>query len=80
MEMQKLSERLALAKTVKQLGIKDANAVRLAHMLVCETVRRRNFIDNFLNNALKPESLSEFNLGVQAFLRLYVYQTQITES
>ena len=80
MEMQKLSERLALAKTVKQLGIRDANAVRLAHMLVCETVRRRNFIDNFLNNALKPESLSEFNLGVQAFLRLYVYQTRIAKN
>ena len=80
MEMQKLSERLALAKTVKQLGIRDANAVRLAHMLVCETVRRRNFIDNFINNTLKPESLSEFNLGVQAFLRLYVYQTRIAKN
>jgi len=80
MEMRKLSERLALAKTVKQLGIKDADAVRLAHMLVCETVRRQNFIDNFINNALKPESLSEFNLGVQAFLRLYVYQTRIAKN
>jgi 16S rRNA (cytosine967-C5)-methyltransferase len=80
MEMQKLSERLALAKTVKQLGIKDANAVRLAHMLVCETIRRQNFIDSFINNAIKPESLSEFNLGVQAFLRLYVYQTRIVKN
>ena len=80
MEMRKLSERLALAKTVKQLGMKDADAVRLAHMLVCETVRRQNFIDNFINNALKPESISEFNLGVQAFLRLYVYQTRIAKN
>jgi 16S rRNA (cytosine967-C5)-methyltransferase len=80
MEMRKLSERLALAKTVKQLDIKDADAVRLAHMLVCETVRRQNFIDNFVNNALKPESISEFNLGVQAFLRLYVYQTRIAKN
>jgi 16S rRNA (cytosine967-C5)-methyltransferase len=80
MEMRKLSERLALAKTVRQLGIKDADAVRLAHMLVCETVRRQNFIDNFLNNALKPNSINEFNLGVQAFLRLYVYQTRIAKN
>jgi 16S rRNA (cytosine967-C5)-methyltransferase len=80
MEMRKLSERLALAKTVKQLSIKDADAVRLANMLVCETVRRQNFIDNFINNALKPESLNEFNLGVQAFLRLYVYQTRIAKN
>jgi len=79
MEMRKLSERLALARTVKQLSIRDANAVRLAHMLVCETVRRRNFIDAFVNNALKTESISEFNLGVQAFLRLYVYQTRIAK-
>jgi 16S rRNA (cytosine967-C5)-methyltransferase len=80
MQMQKLSERLALAKTTKQLGIKDANAVRLAHMLVCETVRRQNFIDAFINSAIKPESLSEFNLGIQAFLRLYVYQTRIVKN
>jgi 16S rRNA (cytosine967-C5)-methyltransferase len=79
MEMQKLSERLALAKTVKQLGIKDANALRLAHMLICETVRRQNFIDKFVNNALKTESINEFNLGLQAFLRLYVYQTRLAK-
>ncbi|MGQ9544632.1 MAG: NOL1/NOP2/sun family putative RNA methylase [Candidatus Bathycorpusculaceae bacterium] len=80
MEMQKLSERLALAKTVKQLGISDADAVRLAHMLVCETVRRRNFIDAFINNAIKPKTIGEFDLGVQSFLRLYVYQTRIAKN
>ncbi|MCL6579967.1 MAG: hypothetical protein K6T73_11435 [Candidatus Bathyarchaeota archaeon] len=80
MQMQKLSERLALARTVKQLGISDSNAVRLAHMLVCETVRRQNFIDSFINLALKPTSLSEFSLGVQAFLRLYVYQMRIAKN
>jgi len=80
MEMQKLSERLALAKTIKQLAIKDSKAIRLAHKLVIETVRRRNFIDEFINNVLKPNAISEFNLGVQAFLRLYVYQTRITKN
>jgi len=80
MEMRKLSERLALARTVRQLGISDVDAIRLAHRLVCETARRRNFIDAFINNVLKPESLSELNLGVQAFLRLYVYQTRIAKN
>jgi 16S rRNA (cytosine967-C5)-methyltransferase len=80
MEMQKLSERLALARTIKQLNIGDSNAVRFAHRLVCETVRRRNFIDKFINNVLKPDAISELNLGVQAFLRLYVYQTRIAKN
>ncbi|MDH5747253.1 MAG: RsmB/NOP family class I SAM-dependent RNA methyltransferase [Candidatus Bathyarchaeota archaeon] len=80
MEMQKLSERLALARTIKQLNIRDSNAVRFAHRLVCETARRRNFIDKFINNVLKPDAISEFNLGVQAFLRLYVYQTRIAKN
>ena len=80
MEMRKLSERLALARTIKQLDITDSNAVRLAYRLVVETVRRRNFIDRFINNVLKPEAINEFNLGVQAFLRLYVYQTRIAKN
>jgi 16S rRNA (cytosine967-C5)-methyltransferase len=80
MEMQKLSARLALAKTVKQLAIRDSNAIRFAHSLVCETVRRRNIIDRFINEEMKPNSISEFDLGVQAFLRLYVYQTRIAKN
>jgi len=80
MEMQKLSERLALARTIKQLNIGDSNAVRFAHRLVCETARRRNFIDKFINNVLKPDAISDFNLGVQAFLRLYVYQTRLAKN
>jgi hypothetical protein len=80
MEMRKLSERLALSKTVKQLGIRNPDAVRLAHRLVCETVRRQNFIDKFVNKALRLKAISEFQLGVQAFLRLYVYQTRIAKN
>ncbi len=80
MEMQKLSERLALARTIKQLRISNSNAVRLAHRLVCETDRRRNFIDKFVNNVLEPYVMDDFNLGVQAFLRLYVYQTRMAKN
>jgi 16S rRNA (cytosine967-C5)-methyltransferase len=80
MEMRRLSEPLALARTVKQLGMTDHDAVRMAHLLVSETVRRQNFIDKFINNIIKPNSLSEFNFGTQAFLRLYVYQTRIVKN
>jgi 16S rRNA (cytosine967-C5)-methyltransferase len=80
MEMQKLSERLAITRTIKQLGIRDHDAIRVAHMLVCETARRRNFIDRFIDNTMKPDTIDEYNLGVQAFLRLYVYQTRIAKN
>ena len=80
MEMRKLSEPLALARTVKQLGISDYNAARLAHGLVCETVRRQNFIDAFVNSVIRPETIDEFDLGIQAFLRLYVYQTRLAKN
>jgi 16S rRNA (cytosine967-C5)-methyltransferase len=78
-ELQKLSERLALARTVKQLDIRDSNAVRYAYRLVVETERRKNLIDKFLNSVLEPCEISEFKMGVQAFLRLYVYQTRIVK-
>ncbi len=78
--MQKLSERLALARTIKQLGISNPQAVRYGYGLVCETVRRKNLIDKFVNSVIKPKKISEFNMGVQAFLRLYVYQTRIVKN
>jgi 16S rRNA (cytosine967-C5)-methyltransferase len=80
MEREKINEHLALARTAKQLGVSDANALRFAHRLLCETVRRRNLIDRFINEVLKPKSLSEFTLGVQSFLRLYVYQTRAAKN
>lgn len=79
MQMRRLSEPSALARTVNQLRMRDPDAVRLARLLVYETVRRQNFIDAFVNNAIKPADLGQFNLGVQAFLRLYVYQTRIAK-
>jgi 16S rRNA (cytosine967-C5)-methyltransferase len=79
-EMQKLSERMALSRTVKQLGINNPDAVRLGYGLVVETVRRRNLIDKFVNSQLKPKTISELTMGVQAFLRLYVYQTRVAKN
>ncbi len=80
MEMQKLSERLALARTIKQLGASDPNAIRFAYGLVVETTRRRNLIDKFFNTVAAPKKIGEYNLGIQSFLRLYVYQTRVAKN
>jgi 16S rRNA (cytosine967-C5)-methyltransferase len=74
--LQKLSERLALARTTKQLGISNPNAVRYAYGLVVETVRKKNLIDKFINDVLQPRTLSELSVDIRAFVRLYVYQTR----
>jgi 16S rRNA (cytosine967-C5)-methyltransferase len=80
MEMQKLSERLALARTIKQLGVSNPNSIRYAYGLVVETTRRRNLIDKFVNTVVAPKKIGEYNLGIQSFLRLYVYQTRVAKN
>jgi 16S rRNA (cytosine967-C5)-methyltransferase len=77
LELSGLSESAALNKTAKQLGIVDMGVKGLAQRLVFETVRRKNYLDSLVNLALKPYALSDFDLGVQAFLRLYAYKTRI---
>jgi 16S rRNA (cytosine967-C5)-methyltransferase len=79
-EMRRLSEPLAFARTVRQLGMENHDSLRLAHLLVSETVRRQNFIDKLISGVIKPATFDEYNLGLQAFLRLYVYQTRIAKN
>ncbi len=79
-ELQRLSERLALAKAARQLNIQDDKVVGLAHKLVFETLRRRNLLDFIINQALAPHTLEDFKLGPQAFLRLYTYETRFVNS
>jgi 16S rRNA (cytosine967-C5)-methyltransferase len=79
-EMQRLSEHIALAKTIKQLNETNPNAIRYAYGIVIETIRRRNLIDTFINTNITPKKIEEFNLGIQSFLRLYVYQTRVIKN
>ncbi len=76
-EMQRLGERLALAKAARQLRIGDSKVIGLAHKMISETLRRKNLIDYILNSVLTPLSLNDFRLGPRAFLRLYVYETKV---
>jgi len=79
-EMRRLNERAALMRTVKQLGVKDPSAIRFAYGLVVETERRKNLIDKFINEVVAPQKIGEYNLGVQAFLRLYIFQTRVAKN
>ncbi len=67
-------------RTVKQLGVKDPSAIRFAYGLVVETERRKNLIDKFLNVVVAPKTIGEYTMGIQAFLRLYVYQTRVVKN
>ena len=78
--MRRLNERSALLRTTKQLGVKDPQAIRLAYALVVETTRRKNLIDNFINTVIAPKTIGEYAQGIQAFLRLYTYQTRVTKN
>jgi 16S rRNA (cytosine967-C5)-methyltransferase len=80
MEMQKLSEHMALERTVKQLAVKDPNAIRYGYGMVVEVTRQRNLIDKFVNVTVSPKKIGDYNLGIQSFLRLYVYQTRAVKS
>jgi 16S rRNA (cytosine967-C5)-methyltransferase len=78
--MRRLNERAALMRTVKQLGTKDPSAIRFAYGLIVETERRKNLIDKFINTTIAPKNMGEYTMGVQAFLRLYVYQTRVVRN
>ena len=78
--MRRLNERSALARTIKQLGAKDPSAIRYAYGLVVETTRRKNIIDKLVNNVVDPKKIGEYDLGIQSFLRLYVYQTRVVKN
>ncbi len=78
--MRRLNERAALMRTVKQLEINDPSAIRFAYGLVVETERRKNLIDKYINAVLAPKKISEYTQGIQAFLRLYVYQTRVSKN
>ena len=76
-ELQNLSERLALSRTARQLNITDRGAKGLAHRLVYETMRRKNYLDSLIDYVLSPQTIDDYELGLRAFLRLYTYRTAL---
>jgi 16S rRNA (cytosine(967)-C(5))-methyltransferase len=80
MELRRLNERSALVRTTKQLNINNPQAMRFAYGLIVETTRRKNLIDKLINDVVAPKKISELDQGLQAFLRLYVYQTRVVKN
>ena len=79
-ELRRMGERLALTQATKKLKIKDPRAIGLAHRLITETLRKKNFIDHLLNLALVPQSLNEIKVNVRAFLQIYVNETKFSNA
>jgi 16S rRNA (cytosine967-C5)-methyltransferase len=75
-EKRKISERLALSRTVKEFRSLSPDSSKLAHQLIYETIRRKNLIDKIINKVMKPKSINDLNIDVQSFLRLYVYNAR----
>jgi hypothetical protein len=67
MELRRLNERSALARTTKQLGVNDPQAIRFAYGLIVETTRRKNLIDKLINTVVAPKKIVEYNQGVKRF-------------
>lgn len=78
-ELKRQGERLALTKATNQLKIKDPRAIGLAHRLVTETLRKKNYIDHLLKCVLQPQSIYDIKPSTRNFLRIYVYETKLVE-
>ena len=78
-ELKRLSERLALRKTSKQLKINNQKAIGLAHRLVSETLRKKNYIDFLINSVLAPQSIKDHKIGTRSFLRLYTHEAKVVK-
>ena len=79
-ELKRFGERLALNNATKKLRMNDPKVSGLAHKLVSETVRKKNYIDFILNSVLSPRSLKDLEPSLRVFLRLYVNETKFSET
>ena len=82
-EGRRKSERLALMEAMEKLGIRDQEAIGLAHRLVVETLRRLNLVDELIKLALNENGdvgPGELKPRTMAFLRLFAYRAVIEEA
>lgn len=80
MELEGLSERLAFAKTMKQLGVRDMGPLRAAFLFVIETVRALNLVDRIACSILSKEFLDDLDLGKRNFLRIFIWWSLLRKS
>ena len=81
-DVEKKGERLALAEAIEKHGVRNVNAIRLAHKLVVETLKRLGLIDELVSSALREggADLTFIRPEVRAFLRLLVYRAVVEKA
>ena len=69
--------RSSMERAALQLDVENPLVIRTSRRLASEVIERRDLLDRILDRALVPNRLENFELGVQAFLRLFLYLTQL---
>ena len=79
-ELQRINEDSALARTIKQLNIDDLEVIFKAKELIYEVLNRRNALDYLISKGLHPVQLIYLELGVRNFLRIFTYMSHYGEA
>lgn len=79
-ESEGIGLRPAVEKAALQLQVKEISLAREARRLAFETVNCQNILDFVLEKVLAPTEMDDLKLGVQAFLRLFIYATKLSPS
>jgi len=80
MELEGLSERQALVKTTRQLGIEAVDSMRTAFLMIMETTRALNLIDRIATVFLAKQLFEDLDLGKKNFLRVFIWWTVLRQS
>lgn len=78
-ELQRISEDSALSKVRAQLNVKNTGTINEAKQIVYAVLKRRNSLDYMINNALTPNHLCLFDVGIRSFLRMYTHMIHYTK-
>lgn len=78
-ELEKMSARAAFQRAVRQLQVRDREALGMAYREVLETTRRLNLLDRILEEAVGRAGYEELPFGPRAFLRILAYESAIVQ-
>jgi len=76
-EVEGLTEREAILRSSKQLNVKDLRSLRLSHLMVLESTRRRNLLDRLLSLMDPSLVYQTLKAGPRSFARIYTYWSKI---
>ncbi len=77
-ELEGFKPSYALARTVRQLDIREEGVIASAHSLIEETFKRMNMIEAMLATVIPSAILLKTKVGVRSFLKIYAYTTRLS--